>query len=234
VDLARITEALAAAPAFQHLEPELLERVAWLCTPRSFSSGETVFLQGEACRGFYLVVSGRVRLYRLSGDGREQLVHLIGPGRSFAEAALFRIGRYPVNASAAESPTELVEVGGKGFLELFRSEPRLAGAMVGSLSQHLLELVQRVDDLTAVHAETRLARHLLSLPPVEGEAAVTVRLASARKDLAALLGVAPETLSRLLRAWRERGLVETEGRDVRLLDLPALEAVAEGTDRGPA
>lgn len=226
--------ALARLPHFAGLERGLVERVAACTRPRTLRAGEAVFQAGEACEGFFVVLAGAVKLYRLSPEGREQVVHRVGPGRSFAEAALFNIGRYPVHAAAAATPTELLLVEGTSFLALFRGEPRLAQGMVGSLCQRLLTLVGRVEELSLTSAAARLAHHLLRLPARGSGERLAVELAGPKKDLAAELSMTPETLSRLLRRFTERGLLEGRGRRLVLRDPDALTAIAEGAETPPA
>lgn len=219
-------DTLSALPAFRALDRDALDRVASLCRQRRYRAGQPVFLEREPCRGFFAVHAGAVRLHRLSPEGREQLVTVARAGQSFAEAALFHFGFYPVNATAAATPTELLEVDGPGFLELFRSDDRLPGAMVGALCQRLLELVDRVDELSVVGADARLARALLRLPARGAAPPYEVRLPGAKRDLAARLAITPETLSRLLRRWREAGWIEVDGASVRLLRPEELERLA--------
>jgi CRP/FNR family transcriptional regulator len=183
-----------------------------------------------------------VKIYRLREDGREQVVQDVGPGRTFAEAALFHAGRYPAWAAALESPTVLVRLDGRRFLELFAGEPRLAASMVGSLCTWLHSMLERIETLSIVSAGARLAHHLLRLPAqdgaveaqgdaagdrAQGHAPLVVTLPVAKKDLASQLSITPETLSRLFARWRERGLVSVEGSRVTLLDVAALETLAD-------
>ena len=171
-----------------------------------------------------------MRLYRLSADGREQVVHQARTGGTFAEAALFRHGRYPVFAEALATPTRLLLVRGEPFLELFRSEPQLAESMVASLCQRLLGLVERVQELGIVSAEARLAWRLSRLPARREGGVLTIELSGTKRELARELAMTPETLSRLLKRWREGGLVEVRGAEIRVLDVPALLARADGEE----
>jgi CRP-like cAMP-binding protein len=155
-------------------------------------------------------------------------VHHLGAGQTFAEAALLNMGRYPASAVATETPTEVVEIGGEPFSRLFRDDPRLSAAMVGSLCMRLISLVERVEELSLVNASARLARHLLRQPGHGPSGRVRIDLAMPKKDLAAHLSMTPETLSRLLRRWQDQGLVETERGSVTVLDPERLLALADG------
>jgi CRP/FNR family transcriptional regulator len=223
-----VLQTLSALPHFQMLEPDLLERLAALSRARTLRAGEILFHAGDACHGFFAIRSGGVKLYRSTPDGREQVVHNFRSGHTFAEAALLNMGRYPVSAVATESPTELVEVVGEPFLRLLREDPRLAPAVVGSLCMRLAGLVERVEELSLIHAGSRLARWLLRQPSKAVGRGFRIELILPKKDLAAHLSMTAETLSRLLRRWQEEGLVESERTSLTILEPARLTAVGDG------
>ncbi len=101
--------------------------------------------------------------------------------------------------------------------------------MVGSLCGWLHTLLDRIEVLTLISAGSRLATYLLRLPAREVSGELCVTLPLAKKELAAELSITPETLSRLLARWRDRGLVRVEGRTLVLLDGRTLEAIAESS-----
>jgi CRP-like cAMP-binding protein len=225
-----VLQTLSALPHFRLLDAGLLERVADGSRLVRLQSGEILFHEGEPCRGFFAIRSGAVKLFRMTPEGREQVVHNLGAGQTFAEAALLNLGRYPAAAVATESPTELVEIAGEHFSRLFREDSRLAAAMVGSLSMRLLSLVERVEELSLANAGSRLARHLMRQPGKGPSDRVRVDLSMAKKDLAAHLSMTPETLSRLLRRWQDQGLIESERASVTVLDPVRLLAMADGEE----
>ncbi len=221
-----LRETLANVPHFRGVPPDLLERVAAGAKLATFASGDTIFSQGETARAFFVVRSGAVRVYRMTSDGREQVLHHLRAGQTFAEAALLSFGSYPAFATAIETPTELVEIGG-AFVQLFKSEPRLSAAMVSSLSMWIFGLVERIEELSIASAPARLARYLLKLPARGTVEPFAIGLPMSKKELAAHLAIAPETLSRLLRRWQDAGIVRVEGRELELLDVRVLGAIAD-------
>ena len=227
-----IRETLSVLPHFRLLPADMLDRIAGCARSRSLRAGDVLFREGESCRGFFAIQAGAVKLYRSSPDGREQVVHNLREGQTFAEAALLSMGRYPAAAVATETPTELVEIAGEPFLRLFREDGRLASAMVGSLCMRLLSLVERVEELSLVHAGSRLARFLLRQPVSGASDRFAVDLPMPKKDLAAHLSMTPETLSRLLRRWQDRGWIASERSSVTIVDAGKLQAVADGEDAG--
>jgi CRP-like cAMP-binding protein len=224
--------ALRALPHFKTLPADLLAKIAATAKRHHHTAGDFLFSEGDPCRSFYAIESGAVKLYRTSSDGREQVVHNLHAGATFAEAALLSFGRFPVSGVVTETPTDLIEIGGERFLRLFKEDDRLAPAMVASLSMRLVSLVERVEELSLVQAGSRLARWLLR-QPASAAAEPAIELVLAKKDLAAHLAMTPETLSRLLRRWQEDGWIESERTRVVLKKPERLLDLADGT-AGPA
>jgi CRP/FNR family transcriptional regulator len=219
--------ALRSIPHFKGVPADLLSQIAATSRILRPEEGAILFREGDPCRAFYAIRSGSVRLFRMHADGREQVVHNLREGMTFAEAALLSIGRFPVAAIVTEPSTVLLEIGGERFLALLRTDARLAPAMIGSLCARLVSLVERVEELSLVQAGSRLARWLLRQPAV-GTKEPAVELALPKKDLAAHLAMTPETLSRLLGRWQDEGWIENDRARVVLLDAAALIALSDG------
>jgi len=226
-----IVSDLKFLPHFRGLPAELLEAVAEGSRRVVFEAGQAIFAQGDPPRAFYLVRRGGVKVYRISVDGREQVLHQLREGSTFAEAAVLSMPVYPAHAVAILPRTELIEIGAARFLELFRGDPRLAATMVSSLSMWLIGLAERVEELSVASATARLAHYLLRLPSrVEG-GTISIELPFAKKDLAAQLAITPETLSRLLRRWRDANLLREDGRKLQILDERLLAAIADRDEK---
>lgn len=214
-------------PLLQAIPKPALEKLAAASRVRRLEAGERVFRQGDETRAFYAILAGGVRLVRLLPDGNERVIHRLRAGQTFAEAAVLSIPRYPATAIATASPTELAEIPAKAFTALFEGDPGVAKAMVAALSGWLVHLVGRVEELTVLSADARLARHLLDLPSSQGAKGLEIRLPLAKKDLAAHLAITPETLSRVLRRWRDREIVDVRGATVVVRDAAALMAISD-------
>ena len=228
---ATIASDLRFVPHFRGLPGDLLQALAAGSRRRTFEAGEPIFREGEPARAFYVICAGTVKVYRISADGREQVLHHLGDGRTFAEAAVLTMPAYPAHAEAVVAGTELIEIGAERFLALFREDPRLAATMVSSLSMWLIGLTERVEELSVASATARLAHYLLRLPSRLEEGVVVIDLPFAKKDLAAHLAITPETLSRLLRRWQDAGLLRSEGRRFEILDERLLVAIADRDEK---
>jgi CRP/FNR family transcriptional regulator len=223
---AAIRAALEELPHFRLLPAGVVDELVEASTLCELQAGQMLIREGEAADAFFVIRAGRVRLFRATPDGRQQVLHHLGSGHAFAEAAVLTMRTYPASAEAVEAGTEVVRVDRRRFLEVFEGDPAVAAGMVASLCGWLLRLVGRVEELTAASAAGRLARHLLGLPARGRAGEQVIELAMAKKDLAGHLGMTPETLSRLLRRWSEDGVARSSGREIVILDGDALEEIA--------
>jgi CRP/FNR family transcriptional regulator, dissimilatory nitrate respiration regulator len=221
---------LRSLPHFATLPETRLQDLAAGCVVKKLDSGAALFREGEPCRVFFVVISGGAIVFRTAPDGRRQVLHRIKPGMSFAEAAALTMRVFPASAEATEPGTEVLAIDAARVLKEFQRDETLAAAMVSSLCQWLLRLVERVDELSAASAGARLARHLLRLPATGRDSTLRIELPMAKKDLAVHLAITPETLSRLLKRWGDRGIIDNEGKSLLIKDAEALETIAIGTE----
>lgn len=210
-------------PLFADLEAGTLERLLAPGHIENAARGTQLFAQDEPATRFYVVLAGWVKLFRLTGDGRESVVHVFTRGESFAEAAIFAGGSYPVCASV-EGPTRLLVVPAEPFLRVLEDEPTVARNMLAAMSHHLRQLVTALEQLQARSTTERVAAFLLELVPTD-VASTELRLPIDKALIAARLGMKPETLSRALGTLRRSGL-EIDGDRVRIPDVAALRRLA--------
>jgi CRP/FNR family transcriptional regulator len=135
--------------------------LAQVARRRCLRKGEVLFLQGDPAEGFYIVGEGQLKVFQLSPQGREQILHVVGPGGSVAEAALFGGRTYPASAEALERTT-VVFFPREDFARLLRSRPGLALNLIAALAQKLREFAGLIEQLSLASIRTRLAQYLLS------------------------------------------------------------------------
>lgn len=192
---------------------------------KSCRAGETVFLQDEPARSVFLVISGAVKLSRMTPGGTEAVVAIIGRGRSFAEAMVLRGAPYPVTAEAITSCT-LLQIDGGRLRQFLLENPEFAIDLLASTFVHLQGLVEQIEKLKAHTGVQRLAEFLASLADCE-VGACEVQLPYNKRLVAGHLGMQPESLSRAFAKLRPEG-VETDTNRVMIADVVALRALAEG------
>jgi CRP-like cAMP-binding protein len=190
-------------PLFASLDEALLAQLLGGGLARNYERRVLLFLQGEVAANFFVVLEGWVRLFRVTADGQDSTIALLGPGESLAEAAIFDSGRYPVNACAAE-PARLLVVPAASFVARIRENPDLALNLLAAMSRHLRRLVMQVE---------RVSEFLLRLCPVE-QGWAEIELPLDKVLIAARLNMQPETLSRALARLRAYGVATIGNRVV--------------------
>ena len=205
---------ISRAPIFAGLPEEDLQRLSRYAIVRSLPRGRYLFRQGDSVLGFFVVRLGLINVHRLSAEGREQIVHLLRPGESFAERAVISETGYPANARAVQD-SEVILIPIDDFRRHQKDRPDLAWRMLASMSHHLRSLVATLEGLRITDVETRLIHWLLqhcasseSLTPVE------IDLGMSKTDLARELATRRETLSRTLQRLKSRGLLTVKTRTV--------------------
>jgi CRP/FNR family transcriptional regulator len=217
---------IGGIPLFAGLERTELEKIAQICLPRTAKKGAAIFTEGRPADGFYVAVSGRVKIFKVGADGKEQILHLFGPGEPFGEVPVFEGKNFPAHAQAL-TDTSLLFFPRKAFVELTARNPDLALGMLACLSRRLRYFTMLVDDLSLKEVPGRLAAHLLLLSRSSG-GTDTLDIEIPKNQLASLLGTTPETLSRVLTKMTKQGLIAYEGTRVSILDREELRSVAEG------
>lgn len=205
------------------LQPAARARLAAAAELREVAAGTTLFRQGDPCPGMYIVGSGMVRVFKLAPSGKEQVLHLAGPGATFAEAAV--IGGFPCPAFAeAVEESAVAIIPSTVFQAFLKGDHQGCIDLLAGLAAWLHHVVDLLEDLTLRDAAGRLARHLIQHAGSGGR----VELPSMRKHLAAQLNLTPETLSRTLRRLDQDGCISAERDAITVVDPQRLSAVAEG------
>jgi CRP/FNR family transcriptional regulator, dissimilatory nitrate respiration regulator len=226
----KLTDHIAGISLFQGLSPKHYDELAMIVVDQVVPRGQMIFSQGDDPTGLYVVVSGRVKIFKLSLEGKEQILHLFGAGEPIGEVAVFAGGKFPAYAEAMEE-SRLFFFPRPAFIDLIRKYPSVALNMLAVLSLRLRKFTSLIEDLSLKEVPGRLAAHLLYLG--EGKKAVAeVELDVSKNQLASLLGTIPETLSRILARMSRDGFIEMTGqRRIRILDRKGLEELASGEKR---
>ncbi len=217
------SEVLARTPLFAALDPDEIRRVAAVAAARRVARRETVFREGDPSDAFFVVASGKVKIFKLSDEGKEQILHIAGPGQAFAEAAIFEGGAYPATAEAVAGGT-LIVLPKRAFLALLERTPRLAIRMLASLSRWLKRMTDLVESLALRDVEARFRAFVADEMKAAGISladGAAYELPVGKNVLASRLGTVPETFSRTLRKLQEEGTIGVRGRQIRILDARA-------------
>lgn len=221
----KICQIIAAIPIFQGLSEEELQEVRHIAVDKFYGKGRTIFLEGDDGNGFYVVADGKVKIFKVSMDGKEQILHIYGPGHPFGEVPVFSGKKFPANAQALVK-SHLLFFPRPAFIDLISKNPSLSLNMLAMLSMRLRQFTVQVENLSLKEVPGRLASYLLYLSNEQGSEFL-VSLPVSKGQLASLLGTIPETLSRILAKMSGKQLIQVEGSDIHLLDLLGLKALAE-------
>jgi CRP-like cAMP-binding protein len=213
---------LREVPFLKELSGEVIDTLRRRGTLRRLARGEPLFMRGEAAKGLLVVIRGSVRIYQIGDTGREHVLRVDGPGSSVAELPLFDGGPYPAYGEANEESV-IFTLGADHFKVLLRERPELAEQVIRALGQRLRRLVQTVEGLALKEVRQRVAAVLLQLAVQHGP---QFTLPFSNEQLAAQLGTAREVVSRTMHGFSHDGLIELDGRDVKILDQKGLQARA--------
>lgn len=209
---------------FQGLPDDQLAKLADIAVVKRYDKGELLFLADVPADGFYSPVTGRVKVFRTSPAGKEQILHIFGPGEAVGEVPVFEGTTFPAQCEAVE-PCEVLFFPRNAFRNILRDDPDLAMRMMAMLSQRLRILVNKIDDLSLKETPARVAAHLLLLR--SSTDSDTFRLDLPKGQIALYLGTIQETLSRIFKRFTDDGLIEIQGREITLLDPDRLRELAD-------
>ena len=220
-----IIDEIASIPLFESLSRKHLGELSMIVVDQIFKKGQEIFSEGDEGTGFYVVVTGRVKIYKVSWEGREQILHIFGPGEPFGEVPVFTGQRFPASAATIEE-SRIFFFPKDAFVKLIRREPELALGMLAVLSMRLRRFANLVEDLSLKEVPGRLAAYLLYLSQ-KNQNSLDLELDISKTQLASLLGTIPETLSRILAKMKKNGLIDVDGARIKILDLETLQDIAD-------
>lgn len=215
---------VALVPIFNHLEKEQMEEIGAAIRPLSFCKGEVIYSQGDPSDSLYIVSKGRIRIYRLSESGKEQLLRILDPGDFTGELALFSESLHESCASAM-TDVELCTVKRSDLQSLLLKYPSISLKLMAEFSRRLEQSERQTTSFATEKAETRLALFLLDCL-LKGDGGKIVTLPMSKKDLASFLGTTPETISRKLLELEEEGLIrQISNKKIEIIDIDGLNLV---------
>lgn len=217
---------VARVPIFQGLTREEQLEVARTARPTTVTGDEIVYAPGSATSQLLVLHTGRVKISRVSPDGHEQIVRVLGPGDFIGESA-FLTGARPDHLATALEPGSMCVFRHGDLGRLVQTHPSIALRMLQGVSRRLDETETRLASVISEDVTARLAGYLMSLPASHADGAMTVTLPLAKKDIASLLDTTPESLSRQLRRLNDSGVIDqAPKRRITIRDLDALTALS--------
>lgn len=227
---------------FSGLDDTELAAVNEIIRVKKFNKGDMVFFDTEPYLGFYIVKTGLVKIYKISKDGKEHILHLVSSGNTFAEVPLFEnLGeikeddfRYPANAMALEDGTETILVPAHKFKLLLENNRTICLKMLSGFAKRLRHLNRHIEELTLMDVTKRVANFILSeyinkrktKKDAKEETLPYITLHISKNDMAAYLGTIIETLSRTFKKLHDDNIIEVDGKKIYIKDLEKLRQLA--------
>ena len=221
----KLLDIISNVPSFSGLPEDQLKEIRNIAVDRHFNKGEIIFSDGDEGNGFFVVVEGLVKIFKVSAEGKEQILHIYGPGEPFGQVAVYAGRSYPASAQAI-AKSHVLFFPRTAFINLITRIPSLAMNMLAVLSKRLREFTVQVENLSLKEVPGRLAAYLVYLAD-EQEKEDIISLSISKGQLASLLGTIPETLSRIFARMTELDLIKIDGRRIKLLNRSGLEELAE-------
>ena len=226
IDLASV---LQRAPLLSSLSQAELQLLAARTARKSFGNGQLLFSEGDPCNGLHIIARGKVRIFKTSVSGREQVLALNGPGETVAELPVFDGGPYPASALAVEE-SEIAFISRRDFQAFCIEHPEVALKVLSVVGSRLRRLVGIIEELSFTTIRQRLISVLVKLAQTAGkktEIGIEFQLPATHQELANQLGTVRELISRNLMRLQAEGLIEVDARQIVVKDLKELSALLE-------
>ena len=230
-DRTDLVAALGKTALLSSLTPPELKTLAARTVRKLFSAGELLFSEGEPCNGLYIIAQGKVRIFKTSVSGREQVLAVNVPGESIAELPVFDGGPFPAPASVVED-AEIAYISRRDFQAYCMEHPEVALKVLQVVGSRLRRLVGIIEELSFTTIRQRLISTLLKLVQSEGtktERGIEFQLPATHQELANQLGTVRELVSRNLMRLQAEGLLVVDARQIVVRDVEGLKALLETT-----
>jgi len=220
-----VLSALRRHHLFSGLAETSLQGIAAHTSAKRLPAGFTLFHQGDAAEHFHVLISGQVKLHRVTCDGLEKVIEVVRPGEAFAEAMVFNKQReHPLSATTLKESLVL-SVQNNHYLRLLQTQPQLCMQLLSSLSARLTQRLQQIDSLTSTNVSQRVVRYLFQ--ELQAARSGVIDLDLPKRLIASQLGIQPETFSRILHRLTDAGLIAVQRRRIEILDRNSLSAYLE-------
>lgn len=223
-----IDDMLRRSTIFRRLSPEDRQRLTEVARVRELGKGELLFAEGDPSDHLFTVVTGRVKVFKVTARGTDVILEIFGPGDPVGAVAVYESRPYPASAAALE-PTTCVLVPREAFFALLEAHPTMVRGLLLGLTHRLIELTNRLTELSGGRIEARFARLFLKLADDAGRPhadGVLIAMPLSRQELADMVGTTIETSIRIMSRWGKQRIVRTEKEGFVLLDRNALETLS--------
>ncbi|WP_027722770.1 Crp/Fnr family transcriptional regulator [Maridesulfovibrio zosterae] len=217
-----IKAAIGEIPVFSRLKEEQLIRLAEHAVVSNIPKKAIFFSEDKSSQGMHILLSGKVKLFKLAEDGKEQTIFVFGPGEPFCLCSVFSDGKMPANLGALED-SKVLFISPAEYEKLVHEDPTILMSMMRVMSRRLKEAMDMIDSLSLKQVPSRLAAYFLSM-----EKDGLVEMDISYRELSKIIGITPEALSRAMKKMSKNELIEVSGTTVTILNADLLNSCSEG------
>lgn len=220
---------LQEVPLFSELNAAQLREIAEISRLEQFKKNQHIFLENDDYLGFYIVLKGSIKIYRISNEGKEYILHLRKHPQPFADVPLFEGGNYPANAQTLEDSI-LLFIPKNEFIELIRKNPSIALGMLAGFAKRMRKLSNKMEEISTKEVSNRLARFILEEIGKNDSIKLKepfLRLTISKATVASYLGTITETLSRTFKKFQDENIIIVNGKKIFVKDLKKLKQLAK-------
>ncbi len=222
-------DTLRDVPLFSEMNISHFREISEISRVEQYKKHQHIFLENDTYRGFYIVLKGSVKVYRISSEAKEYILHLRKPPQPFADVPLFEEGgNYPANAQALEDSVVLF-IPKEEFTELIRKNPSIAFKMLAGFAKRMRNMTNKMEEISTKEVSNRLARFILEEIEKNGSVKLEepfIRLTISKATVATYLGTITETLSRAFKKFQDEKIILVKGKKIFVKDLKKLKQFA--------
>jgi len=218
-----IESAVREISIFSRLKDEQIKRLATHAAVSHIPKKAIFFSEDKSSQGMHILLSGKVKLFKLAEDGKEQTIFVFGPGEPFCLCSVFSDGKMPANLSALEE-SKVLFISPDEYEKLVHEDPSILMSMMRVMSRRLKEAMDMIDSLSLKQVPSRLAAYFLSR-----EQNGRVEMDISYRELSKIIGVTPEALSRTMKKMSGSGMINVDGANITILKKNELASCGDGS-----
>jgi len=213
---------------FKSFTATQMNELVKISSVKIYDQNQMIFFDNDPANGFFLVQKGKVKIFKMSEDGKEQILHIFGKGEPFGEAAVFSNTDFPANAQTV-SKSEIIYIPKKQLLEIFKKDPSIAMNILAVLSIRLKEFTKLIENLTLKELPERLALYIINQEKSQGKKN-KITLEFSKGQLSKILGTTQESLSRTLGKFSKAEIILVDKREIIILNKDLLMDISTGDE----
>ncbi|MBF0225986.1 MAG: Crp/Fnr family transcriptional regulator [Desulfobacterales bacterium] len=222
-----MNEFISTISIFEGLPENNVADISEISLIKEFNKNEIIFSEGDKGNGFFVIINGIVKIFKLSPDGKEQILHIFSDGELFGEVPVFSGENFPANAQTI-SKASLLFLPKDAFIKLISKNPSITINMLSVLCRRLREFAAKIESLSLKDVPSRLSSYILALCDEQSNENI-VKLKVSKAQIASIIGTIPETLSRVFAKMASLEIINVDGKKVNILNKKSLKDIAENS-----